>query len=93
MLHFIGLGLYDEKDVSLKGLDAIRSAEGVYAEFYTSRLMGTTLEKMETLYEKKIHILSRQDVEVDPAWLEEARHKEIVFLSGGMLWSPPPTWT
>ena len=83
MLHFIGLGLYDEKDISLKGLDAIRSADGVYAEFYTSRLMGTTLEKMEALYGKKIHILSRQEVEVDPAWLEEARNKEIVFLSGG----------
>ena len=83
MLHFIGLGLYDEKDISLKGLDAIRSADEVYAEFYTSRLMGTTLEKMEALYEKKIHILSRQEVEVDPAWLEEAKDREIVFLSGG----------
>ena len=83
MLHFIGLGLYDERDISLKGLEAIRAADAVYAEFYTSRLMGSTLERMEMLYGKKIHILSRPEVEVDPAWLEEARDLDIVFLSGG----------
>ena len=83
MLHFVGLGLYDERDISLKGLEAVREADAVYAEFYTSRLMGTTLERMEALYGKKIHILSRPEVEVDPAWLVEAKEKDIVFLSGG----------
>ena len=83
MLHFIGLGLYDEKDISVKGLEAVRSADMVYAEFYTSRLMGTSLEKLEALYGKRIHLLSRQEVEVDPAWLEEAREKDIAFLAGG----------
>ncbi len=42
MLYFIGLGLYDEQDISVKGLEAVRAADTVYAEFYTSRLMGTT---------------------------------------------------
>ncbi len=83
MLHFIGLGLYDERDISLKGLEAVRAADAVYAEFYTSRLMGSTLERMEALYGKRIHILSRMEVEADPAWLEEARDRDIVFLSGG----------
>ena len=83
MLHFVGLGLYDERDISLKGLEAVRAADCIYAEFYTSRLMGTTLEKMEALYGRKIHPLSRQEVEVDPSWLEEGRNKDIVFLSGG----------
>ena len=75
MLHFIGLGLYDERDISLKGLEAIRSADAVYVEFYTSRLMGTTRERMEALYGKRIHTLSRE-VEADPAWLEEAKDKD-----------------
>jgi diphthine synthase len=83
MLLFIGLGLYDERDISVKGLQTVRAADVVYAEFYTSRLMGATEEKLERLYGKKIHLLSRAEVEVDPAWLEEARNKDVAFLVGG----------
>jgi diphthine synthase len=45
--------------------------------------MGTTEERLESLYGRKIHLLSRQDVEGDPVWLEEARDKDVVFLVGG----------
>jgi diphthine synthase len=83
MLSFIGLGLYDEKDISLKGLAAVRAADIVYAEFYTSRLMGASLERMQNLYGKSIHLLTRQEVEVDPAWLDEARERNVAFLVGG----------
>ncbi|MEM2924977.1 MAG: diphthine synthase [Methanocellales archaeon] len=84
MLTFIGLGLYDEKDISLKGLEAIRNADVVYAEFYTSRLLGTTLEKMEQLYGKKITLLKREDIEQNPQHiLENARTKKVVILCGG----------
>ncbi|HEX7445008.1 MAG TPA: diphthine synthase [Methanothrix sp.] len=83
MLYFIGLGLYDESDISVKGLEAVRAANKVYAEFYTSRLMGTTSEKLEALYGKRVSLLSREEVEVDPVWLEEAREKDVAFLVGG----------
>lgn len=83
MLQFIGLGLYDERDISVKGLEAVRNADKVYAEFYTSRLMGTTLEKLEAFYGRKIRTLTRAKVEVDPSWLEEAREKDVAFLVGG----------
>jgi diphthine synthase len=83
MLTFIGLGLYDEKDISVKGLEAIRSADIVYAEFYTSRLMGAGYEKLEAFYGKKIHLLTRPEVEVDPAWLKDARDMDVAFLVGG----------
>ncbi len=85
MLTFIGLGLWDEKDVSLKGLEAIRKADVVYAEFYTSRLMGTTLEKMEALYGKPVKVLQREDVEQHPkdTVLKDALDKDVVFLTGG----------
>src|SRR5690606_3857182 len=83
MLTFIGLGLFDEYDISLKGLEAIREADLVYAEFYTSCLMGTNLEKMEKLYGKKIFLLSREDVEQYPDWLNEARDRKLCFLTGG----------
>jgi len=83
MLIFIGLGLYDERDISVKGLNAIHAADRVYAEFYTSRLMGATFETLEAFYGRKISLLSRQQVEVDPSWIEKARDKDVAFLVGG----------
>jgi diphthine synthase len=83
MLTFIGLGLYDEKDITVKGLEAVRNADMVFAEFYTSHLVGTTIEKMEEFYGKKITVLTREDVEQSPSWLPLADEKNVVFLSGG----------
>jgi diphthine synthase len=85
MLTFIGLGLYDEKDVSVKGLEAIRDADVVYAEFYTSRLMGSSIEKMEQSYGKKVIVLMREDVEQHPkeSVLKDALDRKVVFLTGG----------
>jgi diphthine synthase len=85
MLTFIGLGLWDEKDISLKGLEAIKSADVVYAEFYTSRLMGTTMEKMEEAYGKPVVVLAREDVEQHPkdTILKDAVDRNVVFLTGG----------
>ena len=83
MLTFIGIGLYDEKDISVKGLEAVRRADHVYAEFYTSILMGTSPEKLETFYEREITILEREDVEQQPDWLQRAVTEDVVFLTGG----------
>ena len=83
MLTFIGLGLYDEKDITVNGLEAVRKADIIYAEFYTSNLMGTTIEKMEGFYGRKVTLLSREEVEQDPSWLTLAKEKNVVFLSGG----------
>jgi len=83
MLTFIGLGLYDEKDISVKGREAVAAADRVYAEFYTSRLMGTTLSRLEEFHGKKIHLLSRSQVEVDPTWLGQAKDEDVAFLVGG----------
>lgn len=38
MLYFIGLGLGDAKDISVKGLEAIKRCKRVYLEAYTSLL-------------------------------------------------------
>ena len=83
MLTFVGLGLYDEEDITLKGVRAIRDADMVFSEFYTSKMMGTTTERMESLYQKKITPLSRDDIEMDPSWLRHAIDKNVVLLSGG----------
>jgi len=39
MLYFIGLGLADERDITVRGLDIVRSAARVYLEAYTSVLL------------------------------------------------------
>lgn len=38
MLYFIGLGLGDAKDITVKGLEIIRRCSRVYLEAYTSIL-------------------------------------------------------
>lgn len=38
MFYLIGIGLYDEKDITIKGLEIIRRADRVYLEHYTSVL-------------------------------------------------------
>ncbi len=83
MLTFIGLGLYDEKDITLKGLEAIRDADIVFAEFYTSALTGAKLEAMEHLYGKKIIVVDREDVERADQILSCAKDQKVVFLSSG----------
>ncbi|WP_048055282.1 diphthine synthase [Pyrococcus sp. NA2] len=84
-LYFIGLGLYDEKDLTLKGLEIARRCEHVFAEFYTSLMAGTNLEKIERLIGKKIRILNREDVELnfERIVLPLARDSDVAFLTAG----------
>lgn len=39
MLYLVGLGLADETDITVKGLNVVKAAERVYLEAYTSILM------------------------------------------------------
>jgi diphthine synthase len=84
MLTFIGLGCCDEYDVSVRGLDAIRKANTVFLEVYTSVLTGTTIPQLEEYYGKKITPLHREDVELNPEpILDAAVSGDAVFLTAG----------
>jgi diphthine methyl ester synthase len=39
MLYLVGLGLADETDITVKGLEMVKNAERVYLEAYTSILL------------------------------------------------------
>lgn len=39
MLYLIGLGLSDETDITVKGLEVVKKASRVYLETYTSILL------------------------------------------------------
>lgn len=42
MLYMIGLGLADERDITVKGLEIVRNADRVYLEAYTAILLVDT---------------------------------------------------
>lgn len=84
MLTFVGLGLYDLGDISVKGLECVRGADAVFLEAYTSRLMGTDVAAMEAFFGKEVRVLAREDVEQDPREiLDAAAGGRVAFLTGG----------
>jgi diphthine synthase len=84
MLIFIGMGLWDERDISLKGLQLAKEADEVFIEFYTSKLMGTNLKKIEEILEREIKVLERSDLEENSRIIvERAAEKDIAVLVPG----------
>jgi diphthine synthase len=84
MLTFVGLGLYDERSITLQGRDALRSADRVFAEFYTSKLAGATVTDLERFNDVEIEVRDRPGVEQEPGpILEAAEDGDAVFLTAG----------
>ena len=83
MFYLIGLGLFDSQDISLKGINTLKNADKVYAEFFTSRLFGSNIEEIEKIINKKITILNRQEVEEETPFLKEAKTSNIALITGG----------
>jgi len=83
MFYIIGLGLCDEKDVTIRGLEAIKRSARVYLESYTSILM-VRKEKLEAFYQKPLIIADRDLVETDSdAILKDAAQVDISLLVVG----------
>ncbi|AXR79021.1 diphthine synthase [Natrarchaeobaculum sulfurireducens] len=84
MLTFIGLGLYDERSITVEGQAALRNADRAYAEFYTSRLIGTTIPDLESYHDVEIEVRDRAGVEQHPEdILEAAEDEDVAFLTAG----------
>jgi diphthine synthase len=84
MLTFVGLGLYDERSITVAGREAIAGADRVFAEFYTSKLAGATLEDVEAAHDTTIEVRSREGVERDPdPILDAAADGDAVFCTAG----------
>ena len=82
-LTFVGLGLYDEKDISLKGVEEIKKCDKVFAEFYTAKPFGTELKKIEKTIGKKIEVLTREQTEKGDKIIQSAHEGETAFLTCG----------
>lgn len=84
MLTFIGLGLYDERSITVEGQEALRNADRAYAEFYTSKLIGTTVADLESSHDVDIEVRDRAGVEQHPEdILEGAETEDVAFLTAG----------
>ncbi|KAF7782817.1 hypothetical protein Agabi119p4_2193 [Agaricus bisporus var. burnettii] len=79
MFYIIGLGLCDEEDVTLRGLEAIKNSTRVYLEAYTSILM-IQKERLETFYEKPLILADRDMVETQSDDILRDADKEDVSL-------------
>lgn len=86
MLTLIGLGLYDEKDLTLRGIEEAKKADKAFIELYTSKWHGN-LKSLEKLIGKKIEILSRKDLEENSdKIIKQAKNKKLViFVQGDPL--------
>lgn len=62
VLTLIGLGLFDASDITLRGLEAVRQAEFVYLEAFTS-ILHSSKEDLEQLYGKAVTIADRKLIE------------------------------
>jgi len=84
MLTFVGLGLYDDRSITLQGRDALREADRVFAERYTSRLVGASFADVEAAHDIEIEIRPRAGVEQDPEpILDAAEDGDAVFCTAG----------
>lgn len=82
-LVFVGLGLHDEKGITVRGLEEARAADVVYAETYTSVLPGSSIEALSREVGKPVRHLSRADVESGRVVVEAARTQRVAFLVAG----------
>ncbi len=82
-LIFIGLGLYDEEDITIKGKDAAANVDIVFSEFYTSRLAGANIEEIEKVLGRDVQVLSREEVESGDIVLDTAVDHSTAFLTAG----------
>lgn len=82
-LVFIGLGLHDERDITLRGLEEARTCDALFAEFFTSEMRGTDPERLAAFYGQEVRVLRREEVEGDDRVVEAARAGRVGFLVAG----------
>ena len=75
MLYLIGTGLGSEKDITVRGKEAISKCSDIYIEEYTNKFLGNTGTFNATL-------LQREQVESD-FLVNEAKDKDIALLVVG----------
>lgn len=81
MLYLVGLGLADETDITVKGLEIVKKAERVYLEAYTSILLVDKEKLVSDFRHLKPSIIEKEIVvhRTNQGWDS---------LVGSFLWTP-----
>jgi len=82
MLYLISLGLYDQKDMSVKALETARKCDKLYLELYTTR-MNTDADRLTNFIGKYVKQLTREETENCETIIKEAKTKVVGILVGG----------
>ena len=84
-LVFVGLGLNNEKGISVGGLEEIKCADSVFIELYTSLMPEFSLQRFEAQCGKKITVVTRHTLEEEcgAVILQAAQEGKAVFLVPG----------
>ncbi len=82
-LIFIGLGLGNEKGITLRGMEAARSCKVLFMENYTSTLEEGSIPRLEELLNRKITIVNRNAIETEDTVLEHAAAEDACLLVPG----------
>jgi diphthine synthase len=83
MLYVVGLGLGDEKDITVKGLEAVRRCARVFLEHYTS-VLGVDVAALEAFYGVRVTLADREMVESQSdAILRGAQSEDVALLVVG----------
>lgn len=82
MLVLVGLGLWDEKDISLRGLEEAKACDIFYLEEYTSKLFGATKQDLESLFGKEIQKVGRDFIESGEILNYAVRNKVALLVPG-----------
>lgn len=86
MLYLISIGLYDEKDMSIRALETAKRCQKLYVEFYTNRTFAT-IDRLEKLIGRPVFELNRSDLEEkSDKIIEEAKKFDVgILISGDAL--------
>lgn len=82
---FVGLGLYDEMGISLRGLEEVKAADKIFIELYTSLMPDFSMETFSKSAGKRLHVVSRKELEEEngEVILEAAETGKVVLLVPG----------
>jgi len=83
ILFLVGLGLYDEKGLSLRGLEVLRRCSKVYLELYTSPSLPDLSLRLEGLLGRELTPLSREEVEDGTLLVAQAALADTALLVSG----------
>ncbi|EPR79660.1 Diphthine synthase [Spraguea lophii 42_110] len=79
MLNIIGLGLGNEKDITLNSLEIIKNSDVIYLEDYTC-FININVTNYEKLFGKEIKLCSRDLLEIENEVINESKSKNVTLL-------------